>query len=82
MTLGCDRFAMRHVDDQSKIVRLSFQRGELHFCEAAAAALDILGEPPLPDRLLLRAVDIVLEHRAPAAAGFLPNAKSLKKSGV
>ena len=37
---------------------------------------------PLLDRLLLRAVDIVLEHRAPAAAGFLPNAKSLKKSGV
>ena len=54
MTLGRDRFAMRHVYDQSKILRLSFQGGELHFC--------------VPDRLLLRAVDIVLEHRAPAAA--------------
>ena len=48
MTLGCDRFAMRHVYDQSK------WQTSTH-------------------RLLLRAVDIVLEHRAPAAAGFLPN---------
>ena len=37
---------------------------------------------PLPDRLLLRAVDIVLEHRAPAAAGFRPNVKPLKISGA
>ena len=95
MTLGCDRFAMRHVDDQSKILRLSFHRGELQFCEAAAGRAqdpwhrEGVGQPlgigqtllgkfmsdlhPLPDRLLLPAVDIVLEHRAAAATGFLPS---------
>jgi len=62
------QIAMRHVDDPCKILRLSFHRGELHFCEAAA------GRARDPwHRLLLPAVDIVLEHRAAAATGFLPS---------
>jgi hypothetical protein len=38
------------------------------------------GLRPLPDRLLLRAVDIVLEHRAPAP--LLAPANSSKTTGV
>jgi len=37
---------------------------------------------PLPDRLLLRAVDIVLEHRQPAPSPLLLNVKSSKNPGA
>jgi hypothetical protein len=37
---------------------------------------------PLPDRLLLRAVDIVLENRHPGGSPLLAPAKSPKNPGV